>query len=135
MHKPVNPALIAFFENKIADFSAKASATTDRREKRMYEQRVRNARLSLARARGSHTTSQWDALVLETRGECVRCGYEHDLNFEKPCKAYMVPLAGGGSATIDNLMPLCRSCSVSRGSECVDWLAAWRERQKIQTPV
>lgn len=108
--------------------------TAPAKEKAKYTQRLRQARLRLARAKGSHTTEQWEAIVAETDGICVRCGYQHDLNFEKPCKCYIKPIAAGGSNSADNLMPLCRSCALSQAGELINWLAVWRKNKAAYTP-
>lgn len=104
------------------------------REHSTWQAKVRRLRLSIARTKGSHTTAQWDALVAETGGICVRCGYQHDLNVEKPCKGYILPIAAGGSNAISNIMPLCLSCARSKNAEAINWLAAWRKQNAVTTP-
>lgn len=100
-------------------------------EYKAHHARLRSARLSLARAKGTHTTAQWLALVEETGGHCVRCGREHAVILgEMPCKGYVVPLAAGGSNAIDNIQPLCRSCASAKGGEIDNWLALWRAGEK-----
>lgn len=126
-----NPALISVLESRVqAAIEAARSIEGDSLALRAANVRLRAARLALARAKGSHTTSQWQALVAETAGKCVRCGHDHAAIGQTPCKGYIVPLALGGSNAIDNLMPLCRVCVSARGGEAIDWLARFRAEVK-----
>jgi 5-methylcytosine-specific restriction endonuclease McrA len=68
---------------------------------------------------GPHFTgAQWLALVEACRGRCLRCG-------AKPAAGltvdHIVPLALGGSNTIDNVQPLCSECNGIKGSESTDY--------------
>lgn len=92
-------------------------------ERRAYNAKLRNARLALARQRGRHTSAEWDAIVAETGGNCVRCGGKP----ARICKGHIVPLAQGGSDAADNLQPVCNYCAPAASREGLDWLAAWRE--------
>lgn len=123
-----NPALLALLESRVQLAQDAALAIeNDPAALRVANAKLRNARLALARVKGTHTASQWQALVAETGGICVRCGYDHAAFAQEPCKGYIVPLAAGGSNAIENLMPLCRTCTSARGNEQIDWLARWRE--------
>lgn len=126
-----NPALIAVLENRLQQLlESRPPKDALASEKINYANRLRQARLKLARATGgSHTSAEWEAIVAETGGICVRCGYQHDLAVERPCKAFIRPIAAGGSCLASNLMPLCNSCTVSRGAEMIDWLDLWRKNR------
>lgn len=122
-----NQALLQFLQSRVESLLATPPEDgASAKEQAAYGQRLRQARLRLARAKGSHTVAEWEAIVAETAGICVRCGYQHNLEFERPCKAYVVPIALGGSNAIDNLQPLCTRCARGKGDERVNWLAAWR---------
>lgn len=120
----INPALVAVLEKRVADLEATDPATVESLP--AHNQRLRQARLSLARVKGSHTTSQWLALVAECDRNCVRCGKHHE-EPTLPVKGHIQPLAAGGSDGIENIMPLCRNCASARGAEGIDWLEAYRE--------
>lgn len=107
--------------------------TRDPTDKRRINNRVRNIHLRLARLRGRHTCDQWEAIVAETAGICVKCGYQHDMSYERPCKGYVIPLAAGGSDGVDNIQPLCRSC-VTGGGDGFNYLTAWRT-ERLNAPV
>lgn len=127
-----NPALVAILEKRVADLLAIDPATVE--SLAAHNQRIRQARLSLARTKGSHTTSQWLALVAETERKCVRCGKDHP-EPTAPVKAHIVPIAAGGSDGIENIMPVCRVCASARGNEQIDWLAAYRETNGLNAGV
>lgn len=130
---PLSP-LGQFLQDKLERLRAEApNYKSGTREHAAWQAKLRRTRLAIARTKGTHTAEQWEALVAETGGICVRCGYQHDLNFEKPCKGYILPLAAGGSNAIDNLMPLCRACTRSKDMEAVNWLAAWRRDRNRPT--
>lgn len=103
------------------------AADASKQEKVAYANKLRLYRLRLGRAQGRHTRAEWDAIVAETAGICVRCGYQHHAP-EKPCKARVVALSDGGSDAASNLMPLCRACVKSRSAgENIHWLEHWRQ--------
>lgn len=108
-------------------------ADAEPKAKTAYNLKLRQLRLRVARAKGSHTSSEWDAIVAETGGICVRCGYQHDLGHERPCKAYVLPLAAGGSNAVDNIQPLCRYCATSRGDDATNYLTLWRATRGVDT--
>jgi len=130
----INPALIAHLEGKLQALVDNPVDKVGTPEHTRWQNSVRRARLSLARAKGSHTTAEWNALVAETAGICVRCGYQHDLNVEKPCKGYILPIAAGGTNEIGNLMPLCLRCTRTKNQEGINWLATWRRSNRVMTP-
>lgn len=132
MKKTGNPMLIRFLESKVELLlSTPPEPGAPREEMLRHNQRIRQARLTLARAKGTHTSAEWAEIVAETGGICVRCGYQHNLEYERPCKSYIVPLSDGGSSAIDNLQPLCRSCATAKGHEHVNWLASWRAQKAL----
>jgi 5-methylcytosine-specific restriction endonuclease McrA len=83
---------------------------------------IRAQRLAAARALGTHTADEWQALVSRFAGRCVRCGAS-DRAVEKD---HIKPLYQGGSDAIDNLQPLCARCNCAKGPEATNW-AAYRE--------
>ena len=67
---------------------------------------------------GDHfTVAEWDELVQKCGGRCLRCGStDEDLTVD-----HIVPLALGGSNTIDNIQPLCSACNGIKGCETTDY--------------
>ena len=124
----LTPRLEALYLQRIAECeeAAHAVTTADPVAYKAAHGRLRAARMKLARARGSHTESEWQALVREVDGNCVRCGHHHAVPDEMPVKAYIKPICMGGDCAITNVMPICRHCAGARGGECIDWLAAYR---------
>lgn len=93
---------------------------------RPLNQRISHLRKLLAQTRGTHTDEEWQALVAEFEGRCVIC-WEKAPEGQNPCKGHRVPIFAGGSEAIDNLMPLCRRCTTSKGGSQVDFVAIRRE--------
>lgn len=81
--------------------------------------KLRKQRLMDARARGSHTESEWVEVLVRFGYRCVMCGCIPD---PRPTKDHIVPLFLGGSDGIDNLQPTCRECNSSKGTSTFNWL-------------
>lgn len=110
-------------ERRVLELEAAVPDFHSAAERHAYNAKLRNARLALARQRGRHTSAEWDAIVAETDGNCVRCGGKP----ARICKGHIVPLVMGGSDAADNLQPVCNYCAPAAAREGIDWLAAWRE--------
>lgn len=87
---------------------------------------TRSRRLAAARAIGSHTKEEWEALIDVCGQFCLRCGTTDNPG---PVKDHIKPIYQGGSDSIHNLQPICRKCNSSKGSEAVDYRPSdWLER-------
>ena len=61
-------------------------------------------------ASGSYTYVEWLDLVAQYDGRCAYCG-----DSETPLDAdHRVPLSRGGSNSIENLLPACRTCNLRK---------------------
>jgi len=80
-------------------------------------------RLKQAREKGRHTQNQWESLVCEFGGFCVRCG----MNVLRVEEDHIVPIYLGGSDSIENIQPLCARCNACKGSETFNWKEYRRE--------
>jgi len=72
-----------------------------------------------AQARGSDTdftAAQWEAVCAVFGHQCLACGATSSLTVD-----HVVPLCKGGSNTITNLQPLCRSCNSRKGQRIIDY--------------
>lgn len=65
-------------------------------------------------AQGIHTQEDWLLLIKACGGLCLRCGAT-DVS-----KDHIVPLARGGTNSLSNLQPLCRSCNSWKGTKTID---------------
>jgi len=79
---------------------------------------------------GSYTVAEWCALCDWFGNICLKCGTDGILSVD-----HVIPVALGGSNTIDNLQPLCKSCNSSKHTKTTDYrdpvmLAAFLEAQK-----
>jgi 5-methylcytosine-specific restriction endonuclease McrA len=76
-----------------------------------------------ARARsyeGSHFTAlEWLALVEACGGACLASGVVEALTVD-----HVVPLALGGTNTIENIQPLCSRCNGIKGCRVTDYRTA-----------
>ncbi len=77
----------------------------------------RSQRLAEARRKGTHTEEEWLQLQAFCRHQCVRCQASENALV----KDHIVPLYQGGSDAIENIQPVCRKCSASRGPENTDY--------------
>jgi len=78
-------------------------------------QRTRAERLKAARAIGTHTAAEWKAMRA-AYGRCLRCGSTG----VELVRDHIIPLYQGGSDSVQNLQPLCRSCNAAKGPESQD---------------
>jgi 5-methylcytosine-specific restriction endonuclease McrA len=71
----------------------------------MHERR----RARALEAAGDYSFVEWLELVAAHRGRCAYCGIEGQLDAD-----HRVPLSRGGSNSIDNILPSCRSCNLHK---------------------
>lgn len=71
--------------------------------------RGQNYRARKRAAFGSFTAAQWLTLVESHGGRCAYCGGTGPLEAD-----HRIPLSGGGSNTIDNIIPACRLCNAQK---------------------
>jgi uncharacterized protein YdaU (DUF1376 family) len=90
---------------------------------------TRSQRMTAARAIATHSELQWEILVSEFNGRCVRCGSSG----HKPERDHIVPIYQGGHDGIDNIQPVCPRCNSSKGSETKNW-AEYRRKNGWGTP-
>lgn len=87
-------------------------------------QATRAKRLMDAREKGTHTSHEWATLKDICGQLCLRCESRTDL-----VKDHITPIYQGGSDSIENIQPLCRSCNSSKGPEAIDYRPKdWMER-------
>ena len=80
---------------------------------------IRQQRMAEARAKGTHTKEQWQAILKKYDHRCVRCGAKEDHAFIE--KDHIVPVYQGGSDGPDNLQPMCSRCNASKGPDSSNW--------------
>lgn len=65
---------------------------------------------------GTFTEEEWQELCNALGNKCQCCGAEGKLTVD-----HIVPLSMGGSNSIDNLQPLCKSCNCRKHTRVVDY--------------
>lgn len=68
---------------------------------------------------GSYTAEEWSAIPFNDR--CSYCGGVGQMQVE-----HVVPISSGGSNTIENIVPACRSCNGSKGNKSLVFYLAQR---------
>lgn len=87
------------------------------RQNRKIENARRRARI--VGAGGSFTRAEWVALKEQYGNKCLSCGRtEAEV---KITPDHVIPLALGGSNTIDNIQPLCWSCNAAKQARVADY--------------
>lgn len=112
--------------------NAAAAASKKWENSRGLNTTKRSQRLSEARKKGTHTKSEWLSILETCDWKCVKCQSKQGL-----VKDHINPIYKGGSDSIDNIQPLCRSCNSAKGPENKDFRPSnWKERlpNACQTP-
>jgi 5-methylcytosine-specific restriction endonuclease McrA len=70
-------------------------------------------------APGSHTIAEWQEVKARYHYTCLCCGrVEPEIELTRD---HVVSLDAGGSDSIDNIQPLCRSCNGAKGARVIDY--------------
>lgn len=63
------------------------------------------------------TTAEWLECVEAFDNSCAYCGAQRNLTME-----HVIAIANGGTNSVDNIIPACRSCNSSKGTkELIEW--------------
>jgi 5-methylcytosine-specific restriction endonuclease McrA len=94
--------------------------------KSRYDRRMR-----LRESHGQHTRAEWLLRVDELGWKCFYC--LKPLHVETLTKDHFIPLAQGGSDSIENLVPACLACNLSKNDRMPDALETGRFRESNKT--
>jgi 5-methylcytosine-specific restriction endonuclease McrA len=85
-----------------------------------------NRRAAMYGAKGTLTVDDWEYVLTQSGGICVRCGTERFLTFD-----HIISFAEGGSNLRENLQPLCADCHQQKSNEehSVRMLRWWAEHK------
>jgi 5-methylcytosine-specific restriction endonuclease McrA len=93
--------------NAVASRKASSEWRKKNPDRHAYNAAARRARQ--AKALGSHTYAEWQAMVALFDGCCAYCGRHASLT-----RDHVIPLAHGGTNGIDNIVPACRTCNARK---------------------
>jgi hypothetical protein len=92
----------------------------------------RQVRIAKAKELGTHTPEQWEEMIAFFNMLCVRC--ESD-TIGAPNKDHIIPISVGGSDSITNLQPLCKSCNAAKGlKDLSDYRIEYCEAHNLEMP-
>lgn len=108
---------------------AKLAAHLEEHPPREYLGRAGN--LARARLLGTHTDSDWWALVRSVKKRCHYCGIVTDvygpaLDPDHISRDHRTPLSRGGSDSIDNIVVSCRRCNEEKKSMTEPEYLTWK---------
>jgi 5-methylcytosine-specific restriction endonuclease McrA len=91
--------------------------------------RVIARRARLKGAIGSHTTQEWGSLKKLYRYMCLCCKrQEPEIKLEED---HIAPLSKGGSNSISNIQPLCRSCNARKHDKHIDYISFYQANEIV----
>ena len=64
---------------------------------------------------GHHTKAEWEAKVKQYNYRCFYCG----LKMNRLSKDHIIPVAHGGTDTIDNIVPACMRCNQRKHTQAL----------------
>lgn len=77
---------------------------------------VQKRRAALQNATGSFTAEEFQSLCERYNNICLRCKQTKPLTVD-----HVIPISKGGSNTISNIQPLCKSCNSIKGTKTTDY--------------
>lgn len=77
---------------------------------------TKNRRERKKNAGGTISKQEWLDVLEKYGNKCLCCGSREFIQMD-----HVVPLIVGGSNTIDNVQPLCRSCNSKKGIKVIDY--------------
>ncbi len=89
-------------------------------EQRRYNVIVRRARKR--QAGGTYTLAEWKLLCDKYNHTCLCCGRQEPEI--KLTVDHIIPIIRGGTNSIENIQPLCKSCNSSKQAKAVDYRRA-----------
>ena len=110
--------------------SAAARARAEKRWGGQTDGRSRAARVKAAKERGTHTKEEWEAMQAYFKHACVACGAQA-LTLVKD---HIIPLYKHGSDAINNIQPLCQSCSSRKAGHIIDYRLRYAQEHDLELP-
>lgn len=90
------------------------------RWKKMHPEQVavdnHRRRVRVTKSLGVYTAEQWDKICNFYGNMCLRCGNNTNITVD-----HVVPLSSGGTNSVSNLQPLCRSCNAKKHTNTADY--------------
>lgn len=82
---------------------------------KFYNKRAKDERKALidSQSQPRITNAEWQSLIDVWENKCAYC----EVFVDNPTQDHIVPLIKGGQHTMDNILPACTSCNLSKGSK------------------
>lgn len=107
----------AKYQARVKKYSATEKGKLTNRTKRARRKALKQNLLS------DYTPKQWEQCKKVFNGECAYCGKYNELTQD-----HFLPITKGGEYTINNILPVCRSCN---SSKCNDDFSEWYIKQEF----
>ena len=95
-------------------FVCESCSKNERHRKAKSDGNIRRVRE--IHADGWHGDTEWESVLERLGHKCLRCGSKEDIT-----RDHIKPLVNGGTHSIDNIQPLCRSCNSWKGKRTIDF--------------
>lgn len=77
---------------------------------------TQNRRAYMQSKGGQVSAQQWRSILKLFDGKCAKCGASDNIHMD-----HVVPLAKGGSHSVDNVQPLCATCNLRKHTKIEDY--------------
>jgi 5-methylcytosine-specific restriction endonuclease McrA len=90
---------------------------------------IRARNMEAARRLGTHTASEWYAVLREHDNRCYYCGSRSAEAHLMLTKDHKTPITRGGSDAIDNILPACKRCNSAKHDMTLEEFLADESRE------
>jgi 5-methylcytosine-specific restriction endonuclease McrA len=78
--------------------------------------RLINQNRRAAKNEGSLTLEEWESVLSMHDYRCANCGTDENITMD-----HIIPIVNGGSYSVNNVQPLCKSCNSRKATKTIDY--------------